>query len=153
MCALSGAIRLVTQRSGHVGRHAPVGSLRWDSGFGQIRTHGRVLERLTWLKQGDGPDQNSRVLRPTLGRPELPAADSSFFARDCGGRGQSRGLSARCWAPVGRVARACQLVGLWRFELCGWWRKRRNASLWQEDIKRRKAVRISSEFGTCNPLL
>jgi len=31
--------------------------------------------------------------------------------------------------------------------------KGRNASHWQEDIKRRKAVGISSEFGTCTSLL
>ena len=30
----------------------------------------------TWLKQGYGPSQYSRVCHPSLGWPELPAADS-----------------------------------------------------------------------------
>ena len=48
-----------------------------ENGFRQVRTHGCGLERPTWLKRGDGTNQYSRVRHPSLGRPELPAADSS----------------------------------------------------------------------------
>jgi hypothetical protein len=49
-----------------------------------------------WLKRGDGPGQSSRVRHPSLGGHELPAADSTLFARDCRVRGQRRRHSARC---------------------------------------------------------
>jgi hypothetical protein len=93
---------------------APIGFLRSDSGFRQVCTHGYGPERPSCLRRDDGPGQYSRVHRPSLGRPELPAAGSILFTRDCRWtHGQRRGPIVRRWAPVGRLeklARAYQLV-------------------------------------------
>jgi len=85
---VGGAIRLVTQRPGHVARHAPNGCLRWGSGFGQVWTNGCGLERSTCLKRGDGPSQSSRVRHPSFGRPScrLPTAASSPVTEEVAGR-------------------------------------------------------------------
>jgi len=70
---LRGAIWLVTQRSGHVSRHALVGCLGRDSGFRHVRFYGCGLERPAWLT-----GRRSRPIQPRVtlrsGGPEFPAA-------------------------------------------------------------------------------
>jgi len=110
---VSGAIRFFAQRHGRVTRHAPIGSLERDTRFRLVRIHGCGIERSTWLKRGNGTELQSRLRHPFLGWPEFQAADSILFARGWWNRGQRRGPSARCWAPVGGLRSRQNLLASW----------------------------------------
>jgi hypothetical protein len=90
--AFSGAMWHVTQRPGHVARHAPIGWLGRDSGFGQVRIHGCGLDWPTWLTWGTGPATTAAYVNPPSGGPScrLPGAACSPVTEVNAGRGAER---------------------------------------------------------------
>ena len=64
---LSGAVWHAAHWPGHIKRHAPLSHLAGDGGFGQVRSLGCGLERLTWLMRGGSRGCYGCVCHPALG--------------------------------------------------------------------------------------